>query len=225
MAHILLIEDDRKLALVLRKGLQENQYTVDLSHDGREGLEIAMARPYDALVVDGMLPGMDGFALIQELRRQRQLVPVLMLTARSAVEDRVRGIELGADDYLIKPFDFRELLARLRGILRRPPVTTEEVLRLADLELEPRQHLVRRGGNPIDLTPLEFQLLEYLLRNKGHVVTRDMILNRVWDFDYDGGSNVVDVYINYLRRKLDADAPTKLIHTVRGVGYVLRENP
>lgn len=158
MAHILLIEDDRKLALVLRKGLQENQYTVDLSHDGREGLEIAMARPYDALVVDGMLPGMDGFALIQELRRQRQLVPVLMLTARSAVEDRVRGIELGADDYLIKPFDFRELLARLRGILRRPPVTTEEVLRLADLELEPRQHLVRRGGNPIDLTPLEFQL-------------------------------------------------------------------
>lgn len=184
-----------------------------------------MARPYDALVVDGMLPGMDGFALIQELRRQRQLVPVLMLTARSAVEDRVRGIELGADDYLIKPFDFRELLARLRGILRRPPVTTEEVLRLADLELEPRQHLVRRGGNPIDLTPLEFQLLEYLLRNKGHVVTRDMILNRVWDFDYDGGSNVVDVYINYLRRKLDADAPTKLIHTVRGVGYVLRENP
>lgn len=225
MAHILLIEDDRKLALVLRKGLLENHYTVDLSHDGREGFEAALARPYDALVVDGMLPGMDGFALIQELRRRGQLVPVLMLTARSAVEDRVRGIELGADDYLIKPFDFREFLARLRGVLRRPPVTTEEVLRLADLELDPRQHLVRRGGNPIDLTPLEFQLLEYLLRNKGHVVTRDMILNRVWDFDYDGGSNVVDVYINYLRRKLDADAPSKLIHTVRGVGYVLRENP
>lgn len=225
MAHILLIEDDRKLALVLKKGLEENHYTVEMAHEGRAGLHAALEKDYEALIIDVMLPGMDGFALVRELRTRKRATPVLMLTARGSIEDRVKGIDHGADDYLTKPFDFRELLARIRAILRRPPIVQDDVLRVADLEVDPASRRALRNGQRIDLTGKEFELLEYLIRNRGRVLTRNMILNRVWNMDLDGGSNVADVYINYLRKKLDQDFEPKLIHTVRGVGYVLREQP
>ena len=225
MAHILLIEDDPKLALVLKKGLEENHYTVEMAHEGRAGLHAALEKDYEALIIDVMLPGMDGFALVRELRTRKRATPVLMLTARGSIEDRVKGIDHGADDYLTKPFDFRELLARIRAILRRPPIVQDDVLRVADLEVDPASRRALRNGQRIDLTGKEFELLEYLIRNRGRVLTRNMILNRVWNMDLDGGSNVADVYINYLRKKLDQDFEPKLIHTVRGVGYVLREQP
>lgn len=219
---VLLVEDDAKLSAVLRQGLKEQGFVVDVSTDGAIGLQLATQGDYDAILLDLMLPGKDGIEVLRELRRRGRHAPVMILTARSAVEDRVRGLDLGADDYLPKPFDFQELLARLRAITRRPAVEPATVLKAADLELDLSRREVRRGGRRIDLTARELALLEYLLRKKGMVVTRGMILDRVWNTDYDGGSNLVEVYINYLRRKLDQEFEPKLIHTVRGAGYALR---
>jgi two-component system, OmpR family, copper resistance phosphate regulon response regulator CusR len=221
--RILVIEDDRKLVEVLRQGLKEKGFAVDAAADGDEGLDLALATEYDAIVLDLMLPKRSGLDLLKELRARHRASPVLILTARSAVEDRIRGLDLGADDYLAKPFSFQELLARLRAITRRPAVEPKTVLSAADLELDTVHHEVRRAGQRIDLSAKEFALLELLLRKKEAVVTRSMILDRVWDLDYDGGSNLVEVYINYLRKKVDQHFEPKLIHTIRGSGYVLRE--
>lgn len=221
--RILIVEDDAKLAAVMRQGLREHGFVADFAADGPSGLEMGIGNEYDAIVLDVLLPRLDGLGVLKALRDQKLPTPVLMLSARGALEDRVRGLDLGADDYLPKPFDFSELLARLRAITRRPAIGPQTILSLTDLELDPAARKVRRGGRKIDLTAREFALLEYLLRRKGIVVTRNMILQNVWETDYDGGSNLIEVYINYLRRKVDQGATTKLIHTVRGVGYVLRE--
>ena len=220
---LLVVEDDRKLLDLLRRGLKESGFAVDSAEDGDQGLALAVDTEYDAIVLDLMLPGRSGLEILKELRTRHRTTPVLILSARSAVEDRVRGLDLGADDYLAKPFSFQELLARLRAVMRRPAVEPLTVLSAADLELDVARHEVRRAGRPIELSKKEFALLELLLRKKGSVVTRSMILDRVWDMDYDGGSNLVEVYVNYLRRKVDQDFEPKLIQTVRGSGYVLRE--
>ena len=198
---------------------------VDVARKGDAGLQAALAGAYDAVILDVMLPGKNGFEVLRELRAAADKTPVLMLTARSGIEDRVRGLDLGADDYLPKPFAFRELLARLRAITRRPQVEPQTTLKVADLELNPQKREVRRAGQTIELTAREFALLEYLVRQKDVVVTRAMILDQVWDagYDFEGGSNVVEVYINYLRRKIDQPFATRLIHTVRGTGYILGE--
>lgn len=220
--RVLVVEDDSKLASVLRQGLKEQGFAVDVAGDGAVGLKLALTTQYDAVLLDLMLPGQDGLEVLREIRRHGRAVPVLILTARSLVDDRVLGLDLGADDYLSKPFDMKELFARLRAITRRPLIEPSTILRVADLELDPARREVRRQGTRIDLTTKEFTLLEYLMRKKGMVVTRAMILDHVWDMDYHGGSNLVEVYINYLRRKIDQSFGPKLIHTVRGAGYVLR---
>jgi heavy metal response regulator len=222
--RVLVVEDDSRFAAVLRQGLKEQGFAVDVSGDSTAGLGLALSNDYDAILLDIMLPGKSGFTMLRDLRKRGKAVPVMILTARSSVEDRVQGLDLGADDYLPKPFDFQELLARLRAITRRPASPPRTVLTAADLELDTVRHEVKRRGKRIDLTSKEFALLEYLLRSKGSVATRGMILDHVWDLDYHGSSNLVEVYINYLRRKIDQDYEPKLIHTVRGVGYVLREN-
>ena len=220
--RLLVVEDDARLALVLRQGLSEHGFTVDTASEGAAGLALAVSSDYDAILLDVMLPGKNGFDVLRELRQRGRRAPVLMLTARSSVEDRVQGLDLGADDYLPKPFDFSELLARVRALTRRPAVEPVTVLKVADLEMDPQRREVRRSGALLDLTAKELALLEYLLRKKGAVVTRGMILDQVWGLDYEGGSNLVEVYINYLRRKVDQPFEVKLIHTIRGTGYALR---
>jgi two-component system copper resistance phosphate regulon response regulator CusR len=222
---VLIVEDEIKLGNILYQGLKENGLTVDVARDGAKGLDLALTGVYDAVILDVMLPLKNGYEVLKELRAAGTRTPVLMLTARSGVEDRVRGLDLGADDYLPKPFAFKELLARIRAITRRPSVEPQTTLKVADLELNPQQHEIRRAGQLIELTAREFALLELLMRRKEVVLTRAMILDQVWDSDYDGegGSNVVEVYINYLRRKIDQPFPRKLIHTVRGTGYILQE--
>ena len=220
--RLLVVEDDARLAAVLRQGLSEHGFTVDAASEGAAGLALAVSNDYDAILLDVMLPGKNGFDVLRELRQRGRRAPVLMLTARSSVEDRVQGLDLGADDYLLKPFDFSELLARVRAITRRPAVEPVTVLKVADLEMDPQRREVRRSGALLDLTAKELALLEYLLRKKGAVVTRGMILDQVWGLDYEGGSNLVEVYINYLRRKVDQPFEPKLIHTIRGTGYALR---
>ena len=222
--RMLIVEDDAKLAAVLEQGLVEQGGSVDVARDGEKGLQLGLARDYDVVILDLTLPRRDGLEVLRQLRVKGNRVPILVLTARGSVEDRVRGLDLGADDYLAKPFDFRELLARLRALVRRPPVEPRSVLRVADLELDPGRREARRAGRRLDLTAREFALLEYMMRRQGLVLTRSMILGNVWNLDYEGGSNLVEVYINYLRRKVDQDGEPKLIHTVRGVGYVLRED-
>lgn len=223
--RLLVVEDDAKLGGLLRQGLKEEGFAVDLATNGSEGLSLATATDYDAILLDLMLPGVDGLHVLSQLRQRGRAVPVLVLSVRSALEDRITGLDAGADDYLAKPFDFQELLARLRAITRRPQVAPQVLLTAADLELDAARHVVKRAGQPIDLTAKEFALLEYLLRNRDRVVTRRMVLEHVWDLDYDGGSNLVEVYVTYLRRKVDQQFEPKLIHTVRGVGYVLRDTP
>jgi DNA-binding response OmpR family regulator len=224
---ILIIEDEIKLSNILLQGLKEQGMAVDVARDGATGLQSAAAAPYDAIILDVMLPKKNGFQVLQELREAGDKTPVLMLTTRSGVEDRVRGLDLGADDYLPKPFAFQELLARLRAITRRPQVEPQTTLKLADLELNPQKREVKRAGQLLELTAREFALLEFLLRHQDVVVTRAMILDQVWDagYEFDSGSNVVEVYINYLRRKIDQPFTGKLIHTVRGAGYLLGERP
>jgi DNA-binding response OmpR family regulator len=224
---VLIVEDEVKLSEVLRKGLKEHGFTVEQAENGLLGAEKILSETFDAVILDIMLPGCHGFDVLQKIRKAGCIVPVLVLSARSGLDDRVRGLDLGADDYLAKPFEFKELLARLRAITRRPAVEPLKVLSVGDLEMDLGRREVRRAGELIDLSTREFALLEYLLRRKGLVLTRAMILDHVWasDYDYDGGSNVVDVYITFLRKKIDAGRATKLIHTIRGTGYALRERP
>jgi heavy metal response regulator len=221
--RILVIEDEKKVASFIQRGLAAEQYSVDVVHDGDAGLHAAMDEEYDLLILDVMVPGHDGFAVLRKLRQSGKTVPVLMLTARSAVSDKVQGLDLGADDYLTKPFAFDELLARVRALLRRGSAQPSPILSIADLRLDPAARQVTRAGRPIDLTAREYALLEFLLRNRGRVLSRAQIAQHVWGLSFDTFTNVIDVYVNYLRRKIDADFELKLIHTVRGAGYVLKE--
>ena len=219
--RILLIEDEAALSAGVKRGLEEEHYEVDAALDGLEGLEMARSRRYSAIILDVMLPGKDGWTICQELRESRDSTPILMLTARDAVDDRVRGLEMGADDYLPKPFDFTEMLARIRALVRRDKVHKERVINIADLRLDTGARTVTRGGRPITLTEREYTLLEALATYEGRVLSREAIQERVW-LDEDSYSNTVDVHIGLLRKKIDQDQPVKLIHTVRGMGYTLR---
>ena len=219
---VLIIEDEVKTGDYLRKGLSENGFFVDLASNGQDGLHLALTGEYDVIVLDVMLPGMDGWSVLQELRRSQQ-TPVLFLTARDKVEDRVKGLELGADDYLVKPFAFSELLARIRTLLRRGKVQQPEVLCVADLELDPLRRKATRGQVRIDLTAKEFSLLHLFLRRQGEVLSRTFIAEQVWDMNFDSDTNVVEVAIRRLRAKIDDGFEKKLLHTIRGMGYVLEE--
>jgi two-component system copper resistance phosphate regulon response regulator CusR len=221
---ILVIEDEKKTAAYLRRGLLENHFAVDVAREGEEGLRRALAGDYDLLLVDVMLPGRDGWSILAELRRGGKQVPVLFLTARDGVTDRVKGLELGADDYLVKPFAFSELLARIRSVLRRTVPAQTETLRVADLELDLLLRKATRGGHSLNLTPKEFTLLSLLARRKGEVLSRVVLARQVWDMDFDGATNVVDVHVRRLRAKLDDPFERKLIDTVRGLGYVLNDH-
>jgi len=222
---ILLVEDEPSVAAFLHQGLTEQDYTVDLAADGLLGLHRAQSTQYDCLILDQMLPGLSGLEVCRQVRAHDPSVPILMLTALGETDDKIRGLDAGADDYLVKPFAFAELLARLRALVRRrtdAPAATA-TLRLADLTLDPGTKRVERAGQPIQLTAREFALLEYLLRHQGRVVSRAELLEYVWDMNFDTGSNVIDVYINFLRKKADKGFASKLIHTLVGMGYVLRE--
>ena len=221
--RILVVEDEGKVASFIQRGLEAERYTVDVAHDGDAGLARACEGHYDLLILDLMLPGRDGAAVLRELRARGHDLPILLLTARAAVTDKVRGLDLGADDYLTKPFEFAELLARVRALLRRGAAGPAPILALADLALDPATREVTRGGRRIELTAREFALLEFLLRNPGRVLSRAVIAQHVWGVSFDTFTNVIDVYVNYLRRKIDADFEPKLLHTVRGAGYVLKE--
>jgi heavy metal response regulator len=221
--RILIVEDEVGLAGFVEQGLTEAGYAVDVAWDGADGLEYALAFEYDAIVLDIMLPKLNGLELLREIRNRRVKAPVLLLTARDGVDDRVRGLDVGADDYLIKPFAFPELLARIRALLRRPPLQSGNLLHMSDLEMDLTQREVRRGGRRIELSPREFSLLELLLRHPNHVLTRTQIVEHVWNFDFFTDTNVVDVYIGYLRRKIDKGFGSPLIQTIRGVGYRLSE--
>ena len=220
--YILVVEDERRLAQVVRKVLEEEGHTVDVAGDGEEGLAMAMDSSHDVIVLDILLPGIDGFEVCRRLRAGRVDTPVLLLTALDAVEDRVRGLDAGADDYLPKPFAFQELLARLRALgRRRVQARDPDQLQMANLVLDLRRRRAVREGRAIDLSPKEFALLEFLMRNQGRVVTRTQILDHVWGYDFSPDSNLVDVYVTYLRRKIDRGHQRKLIRTVRGAGYAV----
>ncbi|NUM48522.1 MAG: response regulator transcription factor [Anaerolineales bacterium] len=221
--RILLVEDEPGVARFIRQGLTEAGYAVDVAQDGREGLAYGLSAEYDAVVLDLMLPKMNGLEVLRELRHQQFKTPVLLLTARDGVDDRVQGLDAGADDYLVKPFAFPELLARLRALLRRPPLQAGTLLQLADLQMNLATREVHRAGKLLEFSPREFSLLELLLRHPNQVLTRTQILEHVWNFNFYGDSNVVDVYIGYLRRKVDLGFAPPLIHTVRGVGFRLSE--
>ncbi len=217
--RILVVEDDVGISRFIHQGLNEAGYAVDITSNGREGVNYAIAADYDVIVLDVLLPELDGLSVLKYLRQRGLQTPVLLLTALDTVQDRVLGLDAGADDYLIKPFDFTELLARLRALLRRPPLQTDVVLQVGNLEMDTVQHLVRRGERFIELSPREFSLLEYLMRHPNQVLSRTQIAQHVWSFDFYSDFKVIDVYIGYLRRKLDRKEPCSLIQTVRGVGY------
>jgi DNA-binding response OmpR family regulator len=221
--NILVIEDEAKVASFLKKGLQQSGYEIDLAADGEEGYEKIRNNSYDLILLDLMLPKISGLDLIPKIRESKPGIPIIALTAKASVEDRVHGLNSGCDDYLTKPFSFAELLARIQVQVRRGDPSASLELRAADLILNPLKRKVTRGGKTIDLSNKEFSLLEYLLRNKDQIVTRNMIVEQVWDASFDNFTNVVDVYINYLRNKIDRDFEPRLIQTVRGVGYTLRE--
>jgi two-component system copper resistance phosphate regulon response regulator CusR len=220
--RILLIEDEKKTVAFLAKGLREAGFTVDVGRDGEKGLELARATRHDLLIVDVMLPKKDGWAVVTELRGEGLHTPILFLTARDSVRDRVKGLELGADDYLVKPFAFSELLARVRSVLRRAPERQEEQLRIADLEIDTRRHKAFRAGVALNLTAKEFLLLAHLVRSAGEVVHRTEIVEHVWDINFETDTNVVDVMVRRLRAKVDDPFKVKLIYTIRGAGYVLK---
>jgi two-component system, OmpR family, copper resistance phosphate regulon response regulator CusR len=221
--RILIVEDEKKTAAYLHKGLSEQGFVVDISHDGEEGLLLATTVDYDLIILDVMVPLRDGWSVIRELKRSGQQTPVLFLTARDTIEDRVKGLELGADDYLIKPFAFVELLARIRSILRRGPTRAVEQLQMADLTLDQIRHKAFRNGQALDLTPKEFTLLTLFLNRPAEVLSRTLIAEQVWDVHFECDTNIIDVAIRRLRQKIDDPFPQKLLHTVRGVGYVLDE--
>src|SRR5919112_2602272 len=220
--RLLVVEDDAKLARALTRGLEREGYAIDVADTGDDAVRQALAGGYDGVVLDVMLPGPDGFAVCRELRRRDLQVPVLMLTARADVSDRIRGLDAGADDYLVKPFDFGELLARLRALLRRPAAERPDVLEVRDLRIDPDARIVTRRGQDIELTAREMAVLEILARNAGQVVSRTELLEQVWEEEYDGSQNVVDVYVGYVRKKLELPSEERrIIRTVRGVGFVL----
>ncbi|HVB59787.1 MAG: response regulator transcription factor [Ktedonobacteraceae bacterium] len=222
-AHILVVDDDPRITNLLRRVLAYEGYSVAIAASGNEALNRSLERPPDLIVLDIMLPGLDGMEVAQRLRAAGDNVPILMLTARDAVEDRVKGLETGADDYLVKPFVPEELVARVMALLRRSQEGRQEVLRYSDIELDVGTRIARRGAREIELSPTEFELLALLLRRPRQVLTREIILDRVWGLDFEGSSNVMEVYVGYLRAKLEAEGEPRLIHTVRGVGYVFKE--
>jgi heavy metal response regulator len=219
---ILVIEDEKKVANFIKKGLEEEHYAVDTAFDGEEGLYMAEVNEYDLIILDLMIPKIDGLEVLKTIRGKKNSVPILVLTARNTVEDKVKGLDAGCDDYLTKPFAFMEFLARIRAILRREKTDKEPLLKIADLTLSLVTHKVMRQGREIDLTSKEYALLEYLMRNPDKVLTRTMISEHVWDYHFDSMTNVVDVYVNYLRKKIDKDFEPKLIHTIRGIGYMMK---
>ena len=224
--RVLVVEDERKVASFIRQGLEEEGHAVDVAADGVRALELALGGPpYDLIVLDVMLPGKDGLAVLRTLRGERVPTPVLLLTAKDRVADKVTGLDLGADDYLTKPFAFGEFLARVRALLRRGSDQGAAILRVADLTLDPATRQAARGARRIPLTTREYALLDYFLRNVGRVLSRPMLAEHVWGLDFDPESNIVDVYVGYLRKKIEADGEARLLHTVRGAGYVLRAEP
>lgn len=223
--RILLVEDDTKIASFISMGLRQAGFAVDHAVDGEQGLDLALHEAYDAAILDIMLPKLDGLALLDQLRQHRIAMPIIMLSAKRSVEDRVKGLQTGGDDYLTKPFAFTELLARVQALIRRSSSTPETTtLRVADLALDKLKREVRRGAERIDLQPREFSLLEYLMHNEGRAVSKTMILEHIWDYNFDPQTNVVDVLVCRLRNKVDRDFNHKLIHTIRGVGYVLKSD-
>lgn len=220
--RILIIEDEKKIADFVKRGLKEEGYAVDVAYDGENGLFLAKTNTYDLVLLDLMIPKIDGITLCRRLKEEKILTPIIMLTAKTNVKDKVAGLDSGADDYLTKPFVFEELLARIRAILRKKEGKTPTVIQVDDLVLDLLSHKVTRAGKEITLTAKEYSLLEYLMRNSGNIVTRTMISEHVWDIDFDTFTNVIDVYINYLRNKIDSGHKKKLINTVRGRGYILK---
>lgn len=218
--RLLIVEDEKRIQDFLSRGLESAGYAVDVAGDGTRGLDLVHATEYDLIILDLMLPDMDGLTVLEKIRNRKVSPPVLILSARDAVDDRVKGLELGADDYLVKPFAFVELLARVRVLLRRGQPTPER-LQVSDLVLDCIRRKVTRNGENIELAPKEFSILEYMMRNRGRPLSRTMIVEHVWDMDYDGLTNIVDVYIRHLRSKIDDKWPLKMIHTVRGIGYML----
>ena len=222
---VLVVEDSPRMARALKKGLGEEGYAVEVAGDGPSGLHLARTGDFDLVLLDVNLPGMDGFTLVRELRKTRSDVPVVMVTARDGVQDRIEGLDGGADDYVTKPFSFDELLARVRAVTRRPGARAEAVLRVADVELDPASGRATRGGQPLDLSAREFALLRAFMLRPGHVLGRAHLYESVWGGEYDGLSNVLDVYVNYLRNKLEGGGGPRLLHTVRGRGYVFGDEP
>ena len=219
--RILVIEDEKKVASFIKKGLEEEHYAVDTAYDGETGLYMAEVNEYDLIILDLMIPKIDGLEVLKRIRKGKNSVPILVLTAKDTVEDIVKGLDAGCDDYLTKPFNFMVLLARIRALLRREKIDKEPLLKIADLTLSPITHKVTRMEKEVELTSKEYALLEYFMRNPDKVLTRTMISEHVWDYHFDSLTNVVDVYVNYLRKKIDKDFELKLIHTIRGVGYIL----
>jgi heavy metal response regulator len=223
--RVLVVEDEKKTAAFVRKALQAEGFAVDICHNGDDALAAAKATPFDVIVLDIMLPGGDGLSVLRQLREQKNSTPVLLLSARGEVNERVEGLNLGADDYLAKPFELAELVARVRALTRRGGENKSTVLSVADLKLDTISHNAQRGGTEIKLTVREYRLLEFLMRSTGQLCGRMTIFEKVWDYDFDPGTNVVDVYVSRLREKIDTGFEPKLLHTVRGVGYVMKETP
>lgn len=222
---ILVVEDEQRVADLIKRGLEENQFFVDLAYDGSLGKKLALQNDYDAVIMDIVLPQINGIDLCKQIRKIKPQLPIIMLTALGTTDDKVEGLDAGADDYLVKPFDFRELLARIRTVTKRlntNPYITGYIFKIADLELNPQTMTVRRSSKEIDLTPKEFKLLEYMMKNSNRILTRAEIAEKVWDTTFDTGTNFIDVYINYLRKKIDRDYPVKLIHTKAGVGFTFK---
>jgi len=223
--RILVVEDEKKVASFIKKGLEEEHYAVDIAYDGEKGLGLAQINEYDLILLDIMLPRLDGMEVLRQIRRNGSNMPILMLTAKDSVEDIVSGLDGGSDDYLTKPFSFAELLARVRALLRRKAREKTDILTVGDLSLSTSTHRVKRGGREIELTPKEYALLEYFMRNPNRILTRTLITEHVWDYHFDPETNVIDVYVNYLRKKIDQGFEKKLIHTIRGSGYMMRGEP
>lgn len=223
--RILVVEDEKKVGSFIKKGLEEEHYAVDIAYDGEEGLTLAQINEYDLILLDIMLPRLDGMEVLRQIRRNGSNVPILMLTAKDSVEDIVSGLNGGSDDYLTKPFSFDELVARVRALLRRKAKEKTDLLTVGDLSLSTSTHRVKRGEREIELTAKEYALLEYFMRNPNRVLTRVLITEHVWDYHFDPSTNVIDVYVNYLRKKIDQGFEKKLIHTIRGSGYMMKDEP
>jgi heavy metal response regulator len=223
--RILVVEDEKKVASFLKKGLEEEHYAVDTAFDGEEGLALAHINEYDLIILDIMLPKQDGMEVLRRIRANGSTVPIMMLTAKDSTDEIISGLDSGSDDYLTKPFSFAELLARVRALLRRRVKGKTDLLKVSDLSLSLSTHQVKRGEKRIELTPKEYALLEYFMRNPNRILTRTLIAEHVWDYSFDSSTNVVDVYVNYLRKKVDRGFEKSLIHTIRGSGYMMRDEP